>query len=220
MRATPDSFADLTLTAFCDRLASPDPIPGGGSASAVAAGIGASLVVMVARLSMDRPKYAAYAVTHERAVAEGENARRRFLQLADEDAAAYGRFADALKRPRETPEQHTERALSLREAAREATEVPMDVVRTCREAAALVESLAGRSNLNASSDLDVAGLLLLAAARGAGENVLINLPRVEDEKLAGRLTAQLDDHLYWIDHAVQRTREMVGKRDLRDPEDA
>ncbi len=96
----------------------------------------------------------------------------------------------------------------------------MDVVRTCREAAALVESLAGRSNLNASSDLDVAGLLLLAAARGAGENVLINLPRVEDEKLAGRLTAQLDDHLYWIDHAVQRTREMVGKRDLRDPEDA
>ena len=217
---SPDErFADLSLAAFTDRLASAEPVPGGGSASAVAAAIGASLVVMVARLSEGRPRYAAYAGTHDRAISAGEAARRRFLELADEDAAAYAGFAEALKRPRETTEEQAARSATVRDAARAAAEVPMEVVRACRETVALVESLAGRSNLNASSDLNVAGLLLHAAARGAAENVLVNLPATEDEKLAGTMTRELDDHLYWIDHDSQVTREQVGRRELRDPEE-
>ena len=61
----PDSnggrFRDLTIDQFAARLASSDPVPGGGSASAVAAALGASLVTMVASLTTGRPKY----VDHE-----------------------------------------------------------------------------------------------------------------------------------------------------------
>ena len=62
----PDSrpFARLTLAEFSERLGSDAPVPGGGSASAVAASMGASLVAMVAQLSRRGP-LAQHAAVHE-----------------------------------------------------------------------------------------------------------------------------------------------------------
>ena len=90
MDAQPDSLAALTLTDFSDVLASAEPVPGGGSASAIAGSFAGSLLAMVARLSVDRPKYAAYQMTHGRALATGEHARTVLLELADVDARATG----------------------------------------------------------------------------------------------------------------------------------
>jgi formiminotetrahydrofolate cyclodeaminase len=218
MSVTTEPFGRLTLSGFADRLASSDPVPGGGSASAVAASLAASLVVMVARLSQDRPRYQAYADTHARALEIGERARQRFLDLADDDAAAYAALSEALKLPRDTPEEQTERQTRVRSAARTASEVPLTMVRECHRLIREIEALAGRSNLNAASDLDVAALLARAAARGAGTNVLVNLPSVGDERFAGVLTAEVGGHLHEIDAAVARINQQVLSHDLRSPE--
>jgi formiminotetrahydrofolate cyclodeaminase len=214
-----DTFADLTMSAFSERLASADATPGGGSAAAVTAALAGSLVAMVARLSLDRPKYAAYEATLRRALEAGGKARVRFLAFADEDASAYAGFADALKLPRDTDDQVRARQAAIRQAARQASEVPLAVVRECHALMGEIEALAGRSNLNASSDLDVAALLTEAAARGAGANVIVNLPSVEDDAFAGRRTAELTGLLHEIETGASWVHRRALQGKLRGPED-
>jgi formiminotetrahydrofolate cyclodeaminase len=153
-------------------------VPGGGSASAVAAALAASLVAMVATLSQGRPKYADHAALHEAAEPRARELADELLALADEDAAAYAACAFALKLPREAFADKEFRDQQIRETAKVAAEVPLRVVESCREVLVLAEALAGRSNVNASSDLRVAALLLQAAGHGAAENVLVNLPLI------------------------------------------
>jgi len=213
----PRPFRDEALGSFAERLASAEPVPGGGSASAVAASLAASLVSMVARLSQDRPKYADHAGLHIEATAAGLRLARRCLDLADEDARAYGVFAAALKMPRQTDEEIGARRGAMQAAARRAAEVPLACVEACLEIAGYAEALAGRSNVNAGSDVVVAALLAEAAARGAGQNVLVNLPATGDGSFEGVMTARLDGLLDETERLASRAREVVGSGQSRDP---
>ena len=210
-------FRDLTLDAFVGRLASLEPVPGGGSASAVAAGLAAGLVVMVAALSESRPRYAAHAATHATAATRGRELVDRFLTLADEDASAYADFAASRKMARETDDERAARAIALRRAARNAADVPLDCVAACLELVEVAESLAGRSNANAASDLAVATLLAEAAAQGAAANVLVNLPAIEDEEFASVTSVRVAELLSRIAAQAAVTRAVVASGELREP---
>ena len=216
--ATPrERFGDLTLGAFVDRLASAEPVPGGGSASAVAASLGAALVAMVASLSQGRPKYAEHEALHARAIERGQALATRFLDLADQDAAAYGDYAAALKLPRDSEAEQASRTAALRAAARTASEVPLRTVEACLELVDLAEGLVGRSNVNASSDLNVAAMLAEAAARGAAENVIVNLPSVGDNGYAASTTMRVKNLLDGVESLAAATREGVLRATAREP---
>src|SRR4051794_39299451 len=205
MTADRPGYSQLTLLAFSDALASDAPTPGGGSAAAVAASLAASLVCMVTRLSVGRPRYAAFEATHVRALEFAEQARSRFLELADEDAEAYAALVRARGLSRGADDrEHAEREEAVRNAAHNASRIPMLVVRECYALIDHVDRLAGRSNLNAASDLDVAARLLEAAARGAGANVVVNLPAIGDERLANSMLGELEVRLHELVSAVAR----------------
>ncbi|HEY6056514.1 MAG TPA: cyclodeaminase/cyclohydrolase family protein [Candidatus Limnocylindrales bacterium] len=210
-------FRALALDEFVARLASSEPVPGGGSASAVAASLAAALVSMVATLSEGRPRYAVHAELHQVAAATGHRLVDRFLDLADEDAAAYGRYAAALKLPRDTDAEKAGRAEAIRLAARTAAEVPITCLEACVELIRTAELLAGRSNANASSDLAVASLLGEAAARGAAANVLVNLPAAGDPAWAAAAAARVDELLLDVEALARATQEQVQSGVQREP---
>jgi formiminotetrahydrofolate cyclodeaminase len=211
-------FGSMTLVGFIQLLGSATPSPGGGAASAVAASCGAALVAMVASLSVDRPKYAAYAASHARHGAAGRLLAARLLALADEDADAYAAFAAALKLPRETDAEKGARTAAIRASARVAAEAPLRTLEACRDVVAGSEGLAGRSNLNAASDLAVASRLAEAAAHGAAENVFVNLPSLGDAVLADEMRGRVEVLLAEIEDLAEATRAHVELGALRDPE--
>jgi formiminotetrahydrofolate cyclodeaminase len=215
----PVSFADLTVGQFIERLSSAEPVPGGGAASALAGALGASLVAMVAALSTGRPKYAAYEATLARCGDIGRSLGSEFLRLADRDAEAYAGYATALKLPRETEVQQAARRAAIQTAARAASEAPWECVKACGALITAVEALAGRSNVNAASDVLVAALLAEAAARGAAENVRINLPSTGDESYNEAMSCKLDEALHDIAALASKTREIVLSGRVQDPED-
>ena len=215
-----ETLASLTLAEFSERLASADPVPGGGSASAIVGGVAASLLAMVARLSLDRPKYEPFRATNERALATAEGARQRLFELADEDARAYGGFAAARKMPRDTVEQQEARSRATQQAARESTDAPMAMVRETARLLEEIVAIAGRSNVNAASDLQVAGRLAAAAAHGAGANVMINLPMVGDDEYAGAAKVEMNELLRDVDRTLARVSQYVARDTLREPEQA
>ena len=175
---------------------------------------------MVTRLSIGRARYAMFASTHERALEVAEHARQRFLELADEDAAAYAGLVSARSLARAPSTDRADLDATVRTAAHEAARVPMLVVRECYALIDQVDRLAGRSNLHAASDLDVAARLLEAAARGAGANVIVNLPAIGDERLADSMLGELEVRLHEMVSAVARIASQVRSEGLRAPESA
>ncbi len=174
--ADSDKLADLSLLTLLDRLASSDPVPGGGSASAIAGAMGAALVAMVAELTIGRTEYS----EHEETLLELRTAaverQQLLLSLADEDATAYQSVVAARRMPKETEPQREARAAALRTAMIEAARVPLRAANVAAEVLELAARIAPIGNRNAVSDAGVAAQLSGAALRGALLNVRINLP--------------------------------------------
>ena len=180
----------LSLDEFTSHLASADPTPGGGSASAVAGAFGAALIAMLARLSMGRGGDDALFTR----TAEGmDRVRTTLLDLAAQDARAFDVVMAATRMPRRSDEEKQARTSAVQRAMRDAAEVPLDVAGqavTVLEAACQILPTA---NPNAASDGGVAVLLSYAAAQGAIANVRINLASIREEAYRTATAVRVED---------------------------
>jgi formiminotetrahydrofolate cyclodeaminase len=175
------ALAPLSIDELLERLSGSDPVPGGGSAAALAGAMGASLVSMVAGLTVGRD---AYAEVEAEAGEIGEAAsglRDQLVALADEDSIAYQAYMEARRLPRQTDPERTVRARAMEGAIVQAADVPLRTARVARQALELARRIAPIGNRNAVSDAGVAALLTAAAVRGAILNVRINLPQLPEE---------------------------------------
>jgi formiminotetrahydrofolate cyclodeaminase len=176
------SYADYATIDLLDAFASNEPLPGGGSAAALAGALGVSLLLMVAGLPKTR---SGTSVPEEAVDLAAASARLRLLRdslvgLVDRDSEAYRSLMTALRLPKGSDEERAARRDAMQAAMRAATEVPLETMRECQQALAGAVIVARNGHRPAASDAAVAVELLQAALRGSGMNVDANLGGIED----------------------------------------
>lgn len=166
---------------------SPEPTPGGGSASALAGAMGASLLAMVAGLPRRKTDTDE---TVARLAEAGEVCASIAMQLealVDRDSEAYDMVVAAFQLPKGTEEEKATRSEAIQSALKAATEAPLEVMRRCAEALDVAPVVTELGNPNAASDVQVAVALLGAGLRGARQNVDINLDSLKDADYVTRV---------------------------------
>jgi formiminotetrahydrofolate cyclodeaminase len=188
----PASYAQIALADLLDAFASNEPVPGGGSAAALAGAVGASLLIMVAGLPKTRTSAPEETADLAEASARLRPLRDTLASLVERDSAAYTAVLEAMRLPKATDADKEARRAALEEAMRGAIDVPMDTMRACQQAVRGAVVVAKNGNTNASTDTGTAVLLLMAGLRGAALNVDVNLKSLSDAAFAKRVRAERD----------------------------
>jgi formiminotetrahydrofolate cyclodeaminase len=180
----------MALVDLLDAFASNEPVPGGGSAAALAGALGASLLIMVAGLAKTRTGAPEEAADLAEASARLRPLRDSLLELVDDDSRAYQAVLDAMRLPKATDAERTARRAAIDTAMQGATRVPLETMRFCQQALRGAIVVATHGNPNAATDTGTAVELLVAALRGAAMNVDVNLKGVSDASFVARVSAE------------------------------
>ncbi|MEW6171246.1 MAG: cyclodeaminase/cyclohydrolase family protein [Candidatus Omnitrophota bacterium] len=182
------NYKDESLKKYLDDLAAKLPAPGGGSAAALNAALGTSLISMVVNFTIGKPKYAVYEKSLQQTLEKSEKLRNEFLNLVDLDVIAY-------------------KSKNLNDSLN----VPFMICRLCYEGAKLCPDLTKKGNTNLISDVAVAVILLEGAFASAYFNVDINLKMLNDKKLTRSIRKELDKKEKEIKKIRIKVEDEVGK---------
>ena len=149
-------YYNLSLKEYLDKLAQREPVPGGGSAAAYTAALGAALISMVANYSVGKshPKDNA---RFKKIIQMSNKFKDRLMKLADLDSQAYLRVSQSRKKGGKVHQQ----------ALQKASQIPLEVCHLCYQAIDLTPFLVEKGNKNLIADVKIAAELLLAAFNSA-----------------------------------------------------
>jgi formiminotetrahydrofolate cyclodeaminase len=183
-------LADQSVRDLLASFSSREPTPGGGSASALASAVGASLLMMVAGLPKTRTGTDDDRAALTSAAGVIADIRKRLTDAIDEDTAAYDQVVAAHRLPKASADEQSARKAAIQQALHAATEVPLGVVRLSAAGLDKAITIATHGNRAAASDVGVAVALLRAGTRGARLNVEINIGSISDAVYAGEVAAE------------------------------
>lgn len=196
------SYSQLTVASLLDAFAASRPVPGGGSAAALAGAVGTSLLIMVAGLPKTRR-----GTDEERSALDAAANRLRPLRdelqaLIDRDSEAYTSVLEAYRLPKSTDAEKAARQAAIDTAMHFATETPLATMRACERVMREAEAVSAGGAPSAATDVAVAIELVKTAARGAAMNVETNLAALKDTDFVSRVSQERRDLEQTIDELL------------------
>lgn len=165
---------NMSISEYLDAFASSAPVPGGGGVSAVIGATAAAAAQMVCSLTLGKKKFAPIEDEVNAIVERLEAARKRLLELADEDAKVFEPLAAAYTDKSKTDDEMDELYIT-------AASVPMETMKICANLADDIKFVAENGSKLARSDAGCAAEYAKAAVRCEILNVKINVNSIKNE---------------------------------------
>lgn len=188
-------FGNLKVSEFTGKLASKDPVPGGGGAAALCGALAAALSGMVASLTLGKKKYVSVQPEMEKLIGDARTLQSDLLDLIDHDAEAFEPLSRAYSLPRSTEEEKTRRAEIMEKALLEAALSPLGIMEKAAQAAPLIRMAAADGSRLAVSDAGCAAAILVSSLKAAALNVYVNTRLMTDREQAERLNRRTEQIL-------------------------
>lgn len=197
---------NMTIEQFAALTASGEPVPGGGSISALAGALAAALAGMVAGLTLGKKKYADVQEEMEQAIPVMEASREKLLDDILKDSQSFDQYMQALTLPKETEEEKAARSQAMQDGLKAAVLVPLSVAEEAVKILPYTRLMVTKGNATAVTDGLVAAMMARTAALGALYNVKINLRSIKDEEFTGKIAFQVQE---LESQAVSMEREIM-----------
>ena len=124
---------NMTVQEFAMQTASNEPVPGGGSISALAGSLAAALTEMVAGLTIGKKKYAEVEEEMKAAIEPMHAICEHLLDDIKRDSESFDLYMQALTLPKETEEEKAARQEAMQNGLKAAVAVPLSVAKRAYE---------------------------------------------------------------------------------------
>ena len=204
----------ITCEEFAAKLASKEPVPGGGGVAALVGALGAALGSMVGNYSIGKKKFLGMEEKHQEIIDKSCDLMTKLLSLIDEDAENFEPLSRAYGLPKDTPEEAVEKERVLQECLKVAASGPIKMVEYIYEAIKLQEELVDISTKIIISDVGCGVQFLKAALNSASLNVTVNLNLISDEayvkEVNDRMAKLVADGSMVCDKVYAKVVEVLG----------
>ena len=207
-----EPLASLTVREFVEILGARTPAPGGGSASALIAAMGAGLGAMVGWMTYGKRKFDDKDSIMRSLIPPLDKAMRDLIPMIDADTNAFNDYMDAIGMPKDTDEQKKLRSAAMQAGLKKAIEVPLATMRIGDTAWASMIEMAHHGNFASKSDLEVGAKSLETGIWGAYKNVTINLGGIKDEEFKADKLKEAEEILSSAKEHCQKVLDIIDNR--------
>ncbi|PKL45054.1 MAG: glutamate formimidoyltransferase [Candidatus Riflebacteria bacterium HGW-Riflebacteria-1] len=207
-----EPLANMSTRKFIEAINARTSAPGGGSASAAIAAIGAGLGAMVAKLTYGVRKFEHLEGRLRKVIPVLHEAALGLVPMIDADTNAFNDYVEAMRLPQGSDEEKKHRVEQMELGLKKAIEVPLQTMRIGDKAWEGMLEAATIGNIASKSDVQVGARALETGIWGAYQNVMINVAGIKDSKFVSEKTGEAEKLKERAAKFCAEIQELIEKR--------
>ncbi|MCK5163903.1 MAG: glutamate formimidoyltransferase, partial [Desulfobacula sp.] len=207
-----EPLAGLSVRDFIEDVASRSSAPGGGSASAAIAAIGAGLGSMVAKLTLGVRKFEDLDAKMREIVPVLHHAAKALIPMIDADTDAFNDYVEALRLPEDTKVKKELKLEKMQQGLKKAIDIPLTTMTLADAAWDAMIKVARYGNIASKSDVEVGAKAMETGIWGAYKNVMINMADISDEKFKNKTIKLAEDMKKRAENQCKKVLEILENR--------